>query len=406
MNISFDEALTTCYKYVIDSQYSNIPTRKKFHLLDILKNSVSEKSHFKLPCGMIWKITSQCNLRCRHCFYHSKPDFLNSKNDFSKDEIMAFARFLAEELNIVTIKITGGEPFLLGDTLFELIEYLLSKNIYITIQTNATLLDNECVKKLRKFTKRKTIRFEVSLDGLSADTHDYIRGKNNFNKTITGIKKLIQLGFSVQCNLTSMKSNLQELPRLYDFCIEMGIKRFGFNKFKSDSADTNYLVPALEDEIIAIAQLIKNIKSDDVSIDFKNIAFPQFLDYEKGLELADKTLEYIEKFGVITENICTRGCHNHDTFALLSDGRVTLCPALDEEQFVLGNIREQSFYDIWDTRFDNIMFQERCPQNFICGKCKYLKLCSCGCTAASFSKYGTINAPSVYCKYVNKLIGE
>ena len=42
------------------------------------------------------KVTANCNLRCKHCFYSGEPDLYSSDNDSKKEDIFKLIDFLAD----------------------------------------------------------------------------------------------------------------------------------------------------------------------------------------------------------------------------------------------------------------------------------------------------------------------
>ena len=126
------DIIKVCAKKFIESQMdlSLIKTFEKY-VLENLKTK-----DFIFPFSVAWQITSRCNLRCKHCYYIDK--------DYSSKEITKerFKEILDElnELGIVEINLTGGEPFIRKD-IFEIISYIKQKNIALKISTNATLIN-------------------------------------------------------------------------------------------------------------------------------------------------------------------------------------------------------------------------------------------------------------------------
>lgn len=139
------------------------------------------------PLFITWNITSNCNLRCKHCFRNEyECDILNNKkiNEFIK---------LFTTNNVNGIILTGGEP-LESKHLFYILEKAKGK-LRVGIATNGTLLTKENIEKLLKYDVKN---FQISLDGASAPINDYIRGKGVFEKVINNIKLLK----SYNCNIT------------------------------------------------------------------------------------------------------------------------------------------------------------------------------------------------------------
>jgi AdoMet-dependent heme synthase len=136
---------------------------------------------------------SLCNLACRHCFVSSSPT--NRTHEIMpRDEVQ---RYLAEAetLGVKDFYFTGGEPFL-NRELLGILEDALRIGPS-TVLTNATLVDAERARRLAELHvgSRYSLEIRVSLDGLTAETNDPIRGEGSFDVTVRGLGELARAGF-------------------------------------------------------------------------------------------------------------------------------------------------------------------------------------------------------------------
>ena len=130
-------------------------------------------------------VTDYCNLACTHCCFSAKRKQNNKIETIDMDIVKKIAR-----MNPMQISITGGEPLLVSNIL-EIIEYF-KKNIdgSLTIATNGTQINKNNVGLLCK----NIDVFDISLDGIDAETTDKIRGKGVFDKVMASIKLLKENG--------------------------------------------------------------------------------------------------------------------------------------------------------------------------------------------------------------------
>lgn len=171
-------------------------------------------------------ITKHCNLCCKHCFEGSAPTFKTKA--ISRKEI----NNLMEQLkiaNIQTLKITGGEPFT-HPNIKHVLKAVMDAHFETIILTNATLIDDESISMI----KSANIQLGISLDGITSETHDYIRGKGAFDKTITVLHKLSKerIRFAITCSVTS--KNWEQLTDIADFV---------FNKINAEVLYLNRIRP-------------------------------------------------------------------------------------------------------------------------------------------------------------------
>lgn len=137
--------------------------------------------------GVFLFITSQCNSKCRTCFYHER---VNGKDDLTFDQM----RKLSETApKFDKLWLSGGEPFL-REELVEIIKLFHDNNgvKVINLPTNGLLTDRieRLTGRLLEECPKLTIHLNFSLDGLGR-MHDSVRGiPGNFTKTIASMERI------------------------------------------------------------------------------------------------------------------------------------------------------------------------------------------------------------------------
>ena len=122
------------------------------------------------------------------------------------------------------VRITGGEP-LSHPHWLEILKFSRSLGFKtIILQTNAMLLRDEHLAPLRELDF-PGFTIQISLDGVTARTHDLVRGEGAYIGAMRGIEKLVHegLGQRISIFFTEMRHNLGEIPELLDFADRMGI---------------------------------------------------------------------------------------------------------------------------------------------------------------------------------------
>lgn len=132
------------------------------------------------PLGINFYLTELCNLNCKMCFLKQ----IKSEKKFIPLNI---TKKVINELICVRPRynLTGGEPFLYPE-IKELITYIKSKGLYLSIVTNGTLIENfaEMIVSLG------VDKINISIDG-RPDKHDSIRRTPGaFSKTLKGIQAI------------------------------------------------------------------------------------------------------------------------------------------------------------------------------------------------------------------------
>jgi uncharacterized Fe-S cluster-containing radical SAM superfamily protein len=134
-----------------------------------------------------------CNLRCRHCFISCAPD--NHAFWFMTRGQVRAALEDSKALGVKEYYFTGGEPFMNRE-----MEDILEDALHLgpsTVLTNATLLPARRIERLAQVAAASpyTLELRVSLDGLSPETNDPIRGEGTFERCMEGVEGLVRAGF-------------------------------------------------------------------------------------------------------------------------------------------------------------------------------------------------------------------
>jgi len=105
-----------------------------------------------IPREVMIEIEPKCNLNCKFCF--NKNSFAEKGRDIENKLTMEFVKKIIDNAfisGIKRIRFTGGEPLLRKD-IWELAEYVKSKDMELRLNTNGTLIKNLSIaKKISKY---------------------------------------------------------------------------------------------------------------------------------------------------------------------------------------------------------------------------------------------------------------
>jgi AdoMet-dependent heme synthase len=134
-----------------------------------------------------------CNLRCSHCFISCSPE--NHSFWFMEREEVREALRDSVDLGVKEYYFTGGEPFMHGE-LVGILEDTLELGP-ATVLTNATLLPDRTVDALARAAAATafTLELRVSLDGVTREMNDALRGEGAFERCMEGVERLVGAGF-------------------------------------------------------------------------------------------------------------------------------------------------------------------------------------------------------------------
>lgn len=168
------------------------------------------------PTRAVFYPTYRCNLHCSMCYQ-------NRHNRFVSELSLRDIKKIFIDSGIKQIHLVGGEIFIRKD-IYDILQFFNSTMDYITIQTNGTLISGEGVGVINEMDSIKEMWF--SLDGLR-DSHDLIRGRGAFDKTVKVIKSFIG-SKCVVINSVIMKNNINDMPKLYELADSMGVDKIVF----------------------------------------------------------------------------------------------------------------------------------------------------------------------------------
>lgn len=378
-------------------QNKKFETPNRIFCNKVLAYSSQESFCFSTPWTISWQIISQCNLRCKHCFFENNQDFYKGKEDLNIKLLQKLVKEIAK-LGTVAVSITGGEPFLCKK-IFDLLKELKNNNIIISIQTNATLIDKTIAQNLKDILNPYTDFIQVSLDGSCPNIYDQIRGQGMYKKALKGIEYLLNNELNLNINTTAVSTNKDDLFNIYKLCNNLGIKKYSISKFLPYCKEQNFLNVNFSSLIKPLSKII-DISNQNFTFFEMNYKFYDFLKDEQVRKDLDKILNLKENKFLIDNDIT---CHKHNTLYINSKGNIYLCFACENEIGCLGKYPDKPLEEIWKNRKNNIFFKKRFAQNVACVKCKYFNYCKSGCMGYAQKFYGDINAPDGYCEYA-KLI--
>ena len=156
--------------------------------------------------------TERCNHRCIMC---PQPPILQEKDKtpFNQKLISLFDKSTQE------IGITGGEPTLIGDNLFTLINHIkkeLPQTAISILSNGVKFADKEYAMKLAK-CRHQDLQIDIPLFSDIAEEHNRIVGAKTFYKTVQGLYNLALFRQRIGLRIVVHKQTYKRLPQFADF---------------------------------------------------------------------------------------------------------------------------------------------------------------------------------------------
>lgn len=173
---------------------------------------------FKFPVSLQFELTSKCNLKCAHC-YNLSGEF-GSEDLVTPEKWIEISREIVEAGGIFQCILSGGEPLLLGENIFPIMDILHNDGTAFVLISNGTLFSNDILNKLKKYRFFWT---QISIDGHSKEIHDKFRAKQGtWEKAIDAAFKLSENGFPLVIAHSVFPENLHHLEKMGELAYQLG----------------------------------------------------------------------------------------------------------------------------------------------------------------------------------------
>ncbi len=176
---------------------------------------------------IVWKITSQCNMQCKHCCSNASNSQIASLNEFIFLNRELLERRINEMISfgIKEFYISGGEPFLAENTL-EFLELLKKKGVKISVASNGYCLRENTIKRLSEI---KIDLLHISLDGHLSKIHNALRGGNFFDRTVKNIKMIKRYKVPLRIGCIIWRKNEDYLDKMVKLCVRLKVEELRFS---------------------------------------------------------------------------------------------------------------------------------------------------------------------------------
>jgi 12,18-didecarboxysiroheme deacetylase len=366
-------------------RYGRMSSKLPSHLLQF--------SSDKRPV-IVWNITRRCNLKCVHCYAHAKNIAVDSELSTIEgknllDDLAAFG--------VPVILFSGGEPLTRKD-LPELAAYAVKKGMRAVISTNGTLITPQKAQTLKKIGLSYV---GISLDGME-EINDRFRGvKGAFRSALEGIENCKKAGIKVGLRFTINKSNVAEIPKIFQLLEDRDIPRACFYHLVYSGRGTNLVNEDLSHQesrnaVDLIMDLTKQLHDkghikEVLTVD--NHADGPYLYLRLLKENPERAREVLELLQM-----------NEGNSSGIGIGCISWDGEVHADQFwrhySFGNVKDRPFSEIWTDTSDPLMKKLKEKKKHAkgrCATCKWLDICAGNFRVRSEAVTGDIWVPDPAC---------
>ncbi len=307
-DFNLQDSVNFARKITFYRMWNGLKVLSSFYVSRLLRRPVQ----WGYPVSISFEPTTSCNLRCPEC-----PSGLRA---FTRPTGMLQEDFFTKTINeihkelLYLIFYFQGEPYLNTDFL-KMVRYAADHKIYTATSTNAHYLNDENAKKTIESGLDRLI---ISIDGTTQETYKQYRVGGNLEKVIAGAKNIVKWKKELNSKtpfiifqFLVVKHNEHQIEDVKKLGKEVGVDqvRFKTAQVYDYINDPNNLIPVNE-------KYSRYKKNKDGSFKSKN-------------KMA---------------NHCWKLQHAN---VITWDGLVVPCCFDKDAQHRLGNLKNESFKEIW-----------------------------------------------------------
>jgi radical SAM protein with 4Fe4S-binding SPASM domain len=331
------------------------------------------------PVYVVWEITLRCDHACAHCGSRAGPV---REDELTTAELLEVADSLVR-MGTREVTLIGGEAYLRSDV-YELIEYLTTRGVRVTMQTGGRGLTAERAKRLRAAGLQA---IGVSIDG-SAAVHDTLRASvGSHDAAMRAIEHARAAGLTVSSNTQVNRLSMPELRTIAADLEAAGVAVWrphltvpmGRAADRPEWLIQPYMVLEILDTLAAIqAELDARLEPARFRITLGN------------------NLGYYGPHEALLRSRPGRrdrhfsGCQaGRYVMGIESDGVIKGCPSLPTAPYTGGNVRDMTLERIWNETEELAFVRDRTTDELWghCATCYYADVCRGGC---SFTVHTTL----------------
>ena len=342
------------------------------------------------PKWIAWEITRRCNLRCVHCRSSSQLE-VEGHPDFSLDEAKRVLDDIHSYASPVVV-LSGGEPLLRPDV-FDIASYGTALGLRMCLATNGSLVTADTC---RLITESGIRMVSLSLDGSTAAVHDDFRNQPGaFDGVMNAIRLFNAHNIDFLVNSSFTKRNQDEAPKIHQLVKSLGATAWYLFMIVPTGRGEEIMAELIPpDEYEAMLNWHYDMEKEEDELLVRPTCAPQY--YRVVLQRAKQEGERFKRRTLKFSTGGSKGCLAGQLICMIDvDGNVLPCSYFP---LPAGNIRTQSFREIWEESPLFLEMRDFAGYKDHCGRCEYLNVCG-GCRARAWAVTGDYLAGEPFCSH-------
>ena len=308
-------------------------------------------------------ITNTCNLNCRHCYQTGHSAVEDMPLEKWGKIIDQFSELTKKLLLTPHFGISGGEPTI-SPEFIPILRYIREKHpdAELAVLSNGTALGENVVREIAAVGAK----VQLSLEGPDAASHEFVRGRGSFDKTILGLRKLQDAGIYVTLQAVLSRRTAPMVDAFFELASDLDVSGMNFARFVPQGRGLDYQLSGDD------GPLYKNELKD---------AYSSILAASRRTGVYTST--NLPLFVLISPEL---GMHSRAGFqGLVIDHKGNL-KVSSRTDFILGNVADSGLADLFLRH--PVMVGLRKGKIEGCSECSYFSRCG-GDRNASYEAHGT-----------------
>ncbi len=329
------------------------------------------------------ELTNRCNLRCRMCWFYGESGVGDAHRgkELSRDDVFLVidqaAKFDA------AVYLGGAEPLVRNDFV-DILKYIKARGLRVSFTTNGVLLDAKMIEAIVSSEVHEII---FSVDGME-QLHDDVRGRGTYRQVVGAIRELSMCRErrgstkpSIGVNMTvsaKLVTRVKESIRAIADATRDGVDSYRIHQLwfitpqelRAHQAATRQFLGCSSPG--AASHLIPRSQVPDPRLLAKEIlglnCLPKIRSFP---DLVDADLL---KYYADGESIDQRCVAPYFGVVIKPNGDVKFCPDEWIDDYILGNVRDNSLKTIWNNSrarlFRSALFRQKCFP--ACKRCSFM----------------------------------
>jgi PqqA peptide cyclase len=325
------------------------------------------------PAGLLAELTHRCPLQCPYC---SNPLEMERVNGELSAEEWGDVFRQAAAAGVLQLHLSGGEPTVRRD-LDQIVAHAVAAGLYTNLITAGVLLTREHMERLAAIGLD---HIQLSIQDIVPDNADRISGyKGGVARKRNVAQWARELGLGLTINAPMHRHNLDHLPEIIDFALEVGAQRI-------EVAHIQYYAWAERNRAALIPTREKFLES----VEIVNAA--------KARLAGVLNFDFVVHDHYATLPKACMGGWAQSIVMLTPSGRVLPCHAAQTlPGLVFDNVRDRALADIWRHGAAFEAFRGTDWMKEPCRTCDRRKIDFGGCRCQAFAVTGDAAAADPAC---------